>query len=186
MVYEAERSAERAVVDVADEQRLISECRAAAATGALCVVSIHNHAWLAEWAQVPEWLAKLAHQCVDVGADAVLVHGAPASGPTEVYHGRPIVHGLGNFVFHNARPEGYPQREVWESCLFEAEFDGAKELVNAKFWPMVLQRDGPHRGFPRAATAPEAEEILRRADQQCRPWGSAVVLGGLEAGALHW
>ncbi len=54
-----------------------------------------NYAWKTP-AQV-----RLAHALIDAGADLVLGHGAHQLQEIEVYRGRWIVYGLGNFLFHS-------------------------------------------------------------------------------------
>jgi poly-gamma-glutamate synthesis protein (capsule biosynthesis protein) len=59
----------------------------------------------------------LAHAAIDFGADAVFGHHAHIMRGIEVYRGRPIFHGLGNFVAvtHALNPSegGSAEREAW-------------------------------------------------------------------------
>jgi len=45
------------------------------------------------------WQRQLAHRMIDAGADAVVGAHAHATQTVDMYRGRPIVYGLGNFVF---------------------------------------------------------------------------------------
>jgi poly-gamma-glutamate synthesis protein (capsule biosynthesis protein) len=47
----------------------------------------------------PAFLRPVAHAAIDAGADAFLVSGNHNLGPVEVYRGRPILYGLGNFFW---------------------------------------------------------------------------------------
>ncbi|QAY60294.1 CapA family protein [Microbacterium protaetiae] len=53
---------------------------------------VHTPAMLADYER------EVAHAAVDAGADAVIAHHAHILHGVEVYQGRPIFHGLGNFV----------------------------------------------------------------------------------------
>jgi poly-gamma-glutamate capsule biosynthesis protein CapA/YwtB (metallophosphatase superfamily) len=45
------------------------------------------------------FLQELAHSAIDTGADAFITTGIHHLGPIEVYHGRPIFYGMGNFFW---------------------------------------------------------------------------------------
>jgi poly-gamma-glutamate capsule biosynthesis protein CapA/YwtB (metallophosphatase superfamily) len=45
-------------------------------------------------------MTEIGHEAIDAGADLVIGHGPHYSLPIEVYKGRPIFYGLGNFSFH--------------------------------------------------------------------------------------
>ena len=185
-VRQADTVSERYVADPEDRERLLAACRAASAAGAHCVVSIHNHAWPPDWSEVPDWLSDLAHRCVDSGAVGVFAHGAPATGPIEIYRDRPILYGLGNLVFHTARPDGYPGPDVWRGFVFDGQFSSSGQLTTARILPITIDREGPDRGFPCPASEATGEAILERVAQQSQPWGTSVVVSGQDAGTISW
>jgi poly-gamma-glutamate capsule biosynthesis protein CapA/YwtB (metallophosphatase superfamily) len=49
---------------------------------------------------VLQYMTDIAHAAIDAGADIVVGHGPHYSLPIEVYKGKPIFYGLGNFSFH--------------------------------------------------------------------------------------
>ena len=49
---------------------------------------------------VLQYMTEIAHAAIDAGADIVVGHGPHYSLPIEVYKGKPIFYGLGNFSFH--------------------------------------------------------------------------------------
>jgi poly-gamma-glutamate capsule biosynthesis protein CapA/YwtB (metallophosphatase superfamily) len=49
---------------------------------------------------VLQYMTEIAHAAIDAGADIVVGHGPHHSLPIEVYKGKPIFYGLGNFSFH--------------------------------------------------------------------------------------
>lgn len=58
----------------------------------------------------------MAHHAVDAGADLVVGHHAHALQPVEIYRGKPICYGLGNFVF--SLEEGFPRETMMFQCRF--------------------------------------------------------------------
>jgi hypothetical protein len=69
------------------------------------IVTIHAHQgpieaqqWLFE-DQTPDFLIDLAHQCVDNGADVFIGHGPHVLRGIEIYKGKPIFYGLGEFFY---------------------------------------------------------------------------------------
>ena len=48
--------------------------------------------------EVPEFLQKLAHDLIDMGADAIVGHGPHLLRPIEVYKNKPIFYSLGDFI----------------------------------------------------------------------------------------
>jgi len=49
---------------------------------------------------VLQYMTEIAHAAIDAGADIVVGHGPHYSLPIEVYKGKPVFYGLGNFSFH--------------------------------------------------------------------------------------
>ena len=50
--------------------------------------------------EVLQYMTEIAHAVIDAGADIVIGHGPHDSLPIEIYKGRAIFYGLGNFSFH--------------------------------------------------------------------------------------
>ncbi len=63
------------------------------------VATIHAHETGLGCDEPGDFLPVLAHAAIDAGADAFLGHGVHHLGPIEIYKGRPIFYGLGNFVW---------------------------------------------------------------------------------------
>lgn len=68
----------------------------------LATIHSHNGKWAAEAfpeeTSTPDFLIELAHKSIDNGADAFMGHGPHALRGIEIYKGRPIFYGLGQFV----------------------------------------------------------------------------------------
>lgn len=68
------------------------------------ITSIHAHQgkWIAEHypeeTSTPDYLIELGHKAIDAGADMFVGHGPHALRGIEIYKGRPIFYGLGQFV----------------------------------------------------------------------------------------
>jgi poly-gamma-glutamate synthesis protein (capsule biosynthesis protein) len=65
----------------------------------LLVAAIHTHDEGPDIATPPAYLVELAHQAIDSGADVFVAHGIHRLLPIEIYDGKPILYGLGNFLF---------------------------------------------------------------------------------------
>ena len=96
---EGEATAVCYATDPADVAEILRSVRLGAQHSDLLVVSLHVHEESPGAAQPPGFLVDLAHAAIDAGAGAVFGHGAHVLGPVEIYHGRPICYGLGNFLW---------------------------------------------------------------------------------------
>ena len=71
-------------------------------------VVIASHHW-GLYQEVLEYMREIAHAAIDAGADVVVGHGPHFVLPVEVYQGKPIFYGMGNFSFrtgHGGRKHG--------------------------------------------------------------------------------
>jgi poly-gamma-glutamate synthesis protein (capsule biosynthesis protein) len=88
-------------MDPEDLAGILHNIRQGKQSADLLVVTIHAHEIAAEgFPELPShFLRDLAHQAIDAGADAFAVSGIHHLGPVELYAGRPIFYGLGNFFW---------------------------------------------------------------------------------------
>jgi poly-gamma-glutamate synthesis protein (capsule biosynthesis protein) len=69
------------------------------------IAALHSHEahneqpWPAAPLLPPECLRPLAHAAIEAGADAFLTAGTHNLGPIEVYRGKPVFYGMGNFFW---------------------------------------------------------------------------------------
>ena len=69
------------------------------------IAALHSHEarneqpWPAAPLLPPECLRPLAHAAIDAGADAFVTAGTHNLGPIEVYRGKPVFYGMGNFFW---------------------------------------------------------------------------------------
>jgi len=98
----------------------------------------------------------IAHHAIDAGADLVVGHHAHALQPVEVYHGKPICYGLGNFVF--ALEEGFPR----ESMMFQCRFTRHK-VHEMGFLPVYTSRlNQPKVVFPESDDGRKVVTIMEK------------------------
>ena len=72
-----------------DVERLRAQCD---------ILTVSHHWGLQE--EVLDYQVEIAHAGIDAGADAVIGHGPHYSLAMEMYKGKPVFYGLGNFSFH--------------------------------------------------------------------------------------
>lgn len=155
-------------VDPIDSERNLATIAHAVAEGRFVLAYIHQHYWAEDWHDVPDWLTPFARDCVTAGAAAVVVHGVPLLQGIEIFRERPILYGLGNFVFHTHQPHKYPGSEAWEGLVVTARFDTTPALTELKLQPIVfgqhpaLSTDDQALQAPLIARPDTAEQILQR------------------------
>jgi poly-gamma-glutamate capsule biosynthesis protein CapA/YwtB (metallophosphatase superfamily) len=76
------------------------------------IVNSHTHEGGANRYQPPQFFVTFAHAMIDAGADVVSASGPHVLRGVEIYKGKPILYGLGNFIFENETllrqpPENY-------------------------------------------------------------------------------
>ena len=84
--------------DMADILKWVREARRQADW---VLMSIHCHEEDRYPEPPPAFLETFARRCIDEGVDAFLGHGPHFTRGIEIYKGKPIFYGLGNFVFQN-------------------------------------------------------------------------------------
>ena len=87
-----------------DFDRALAAIREAEANADLVLVVIH---WGVELDTQPrDYQVQEAHAMIEAGADAIFGHHAHRLQPMDMYQGRPIFYGLGNFVWPHFSVEG--------------------------------------------------------------------------------
>lgn len=161
-----------------DETRILATIRQAASTSNAVIACHHNHDWEPDNSQVPAWQQAFARRCIDAGASVFLGHGSPVLQGMAAYRGRPLLFGLGNFIFQTEKPEGAYPPPAWQGVIASITIDGDRP-VRVKLTPLTLNEvglNGPDdhatRGFPTLAGDQDAADILARLA------GQSTVLGG--------
>jgi poly-gamma-glutamate capsule biosynthesis protein CapA/YwtB (metallophosphatase superfamily) len=85
-----------------DEEALAGAMRAirqASQHADVVIAAAHSHQGDSRPGEPHGFLQRWAHDAVDHGADVVAISGPHALAPVELYRGRPIFYGLGNFIW---------------------------------------------------------------------------------------
>lgn len=193
------------VPEPADLARITAAVRDAADRADLVLVYLHTHVDLGVLEDVPAFARAFAHACIDAGASAVWASGPHVLRGIELYRGRPVLHGLGNFWFQydqvdSLTPEvlaelGLPadaapaefarrtmsgfrtERRYWESAVASLRFlDGT--LTRLEFHPVELGFDDapPDRGTPRLAAPDAARRILGALAERSAALGTTIIV----------
>jgi poly-gamma-glutamate synthesis protein (capsule biosynthesis protein) len=124
--------------------------------------------------EVLAYMIEIGHAAIDAGADLVIGHGPHFALPVEIYRGKPIFYGLGNFSFetgHDGRRHG-----DWLGMMAKVTWDrGRIERVGFCF----VRRDERNRTVLRLmAEEPAAFEAIARASAA---FGTGLAVEGDEA-----
>ena len=94
-------------------------------------IVVASHHWgLHE--EVLSYMTEIAHAAIDAGADLVVGHGPHYSLPIEVYKGKPVFYGLGNFSFHTGH--GGRKHGDWVGELVRVTFEDRRiDKVSLQF-----------------------------------------------------
>jgi poly-gamma-glutamate capsule biosynthesis protein CapA/YwtB (metallophosphatase superfamily) len=148
----------------------------------------------------PDFYVDLAHQAIDSGADMFVGHGPHTLRGVEIYKGKPIFYGLGEF-FHqlnwtlpvylgmtDASPISTRQSRVrsfggsshhLESVVAVSRYEDG-QLAEVRLYPTELGRDAPDSrfGIPRIAPPEIAQRILERVQRLSRELGTTISIEG--------
>ena len=180
------------------------------------IVSLHTHESSGDVHGPAPFAVDFARRCVDSGADAVVMHGSHVLRGIEIHRGRPILYGLGNFIYQANLVERLPadafeKFDLPDDAGDEAVFARVEQLATGEaqrpiagrsphlvgsaysvlahlrlarsghsridLYPLTL---GPEKsrelcGYPRLATGPVAEEIVRLLRDLSAPFGTTVL-----------
>jgi poly-gamma-glutamate synthesis protein (capsule biosynthesis protein) len=161
---------------------------------------ITSQQWLFE-DQTPDFLIDLAHQSIDNGADMFVGHGPHVLRGIQIYKGKPIFYGMGEFYYQwqhmdaSLMTGSWSQSEMrgdsdvasrvsqtwrpvnFESMLAESHYDQGK-LVEVRLYPTSGAWDGPvsQLGIPRMAPPAMAQKILARVQALSKPFGTTITI----------
>ncbi len=156
--------------------------------------------WLFE-DQLPNFLVDLAHQAIDNGADMFVGHGPHVLRGVEIYKGKPIFYGMGEFYYQwqhmdaDLMSGSWQGREVrgdsdvasrvsptwrpinFESMVAQSKYDKGK-LVEVRLYPTSGAWDGPisQLGLPRTPSPEMAQKILSRVAALSKPLGTTLTI----------
>lgn len=183
------------------KKRILDAVRAASRDSTIVLAYHHNHYWgdpagsglppdrntqIGRFETMP-WAVDWARELIDAGASIYVAHGDPSLHGVEVYKGKLILHGLGNYIFESVGGNDRYGPLAYMSAVATAEFSNG-ELVAARFRPLILSMvkvgEAP-RGAPYLAEGAEAELILHRLVDQSRRHGVTLEVDTTTQTA-HW
>jgi poly-gamma-glutamate capsule biosynthesis protein CapA/YwtB (metallophosphatase superfamily) len=165
-------------LDPVQKARILGAVREAARKAKFVIVYQHNHFWgeatgvaappnrstRVNRFDTPPWQTAWTHELIDAGASLYVAHGNPALHGVEIYKGRPILYGLGNYIFNSVGMLDVYGPLAYYSAVAYCDFADGK-LVSVRFRPLVLSLDSTAdvpRGIPYLAQGGEASAVLER------------------------
>ncbi len=86
-------------IDSRDIERVKRAIHEAKLQADYIMVSVHSHQLAGDKKENPaEFFKSFCHECIDMGADAIIGHGPHLLRPIEIYKGCPIFYSLGDFI----------------------------------------------------------------------------------------
>ncbi|MDG2420345.1 MAG: CapA family protein [Gammaproteobacteria bacterium] len=193
-------------MDENDLDRILKNIRNARQLGDFVIAAAHIHQSrsILETQHLstrpPAFYIDLAHQAIDAGADAFVGTGVQTLRGIEIYKGKPIFYGLGEFfreaqwelelIMGNAATD--PDRRMQQ---FSRNFGGSSQslesliaishfsdstLKEVRLYPTELGINGPDSrlGIPRIAEPQDAKRILKRVERLSDEWDTDIEIDG--------
>ncbi len=148
--------------------------------GDLAVVSIH---WGSNWGyRVPEHQQAFALTLIDAGAcDVLHGHSSHHPRPIEIYQGRPILYGCGDFINDYEGIEGYETFRGDLTLAYLPRFGEDNVLEALTLLPFRIRRFRLQR-----AEAEEAAWLQATLDRESAPFGTRIALEADGRLAASW
>src|SRR5262245_22771293 len=137
---------------------------------------------------IADFLPVLAKRVIDAGADAFLGTGVHVLRGIEIYKGKPIFYGLGEFFRQmdviglsgmggRGRGEDNSPPIKYESIVAVTRFEHG-QATEIRLHPLELTDDVrmAHRGIPRLASPQMAQRILTRLQKLSQPLGTTITI----------
>jgi poly-gamma-glutamate capsule biosynthesis protein CapA/YwtB (metallophosphatase superfamily) len=150
----------------------------------------------------PDFLIELARKSIDNGADAFVGHGVHVLRGIEIYKGKPIFYGMGEFFRQmdwtvpytrgapNPDETDAEAAQFWtrsnlqlpinyESIVAQSRFEQG-QLAEVRLTPIEGRHDAPYsrRGIPRLAPPEVGRRILERLQELSKPFDTTIVIEG--------
>jgi poly-gamma-glutamate synthesis protein (capsule biosynthesis protein) len=174
------------------KSKILASVRDAARKAKFVIVYQHTHFWgeatgiaappkretRVNRFETPAWLVAWTHELVDAGASLYVAHGDPALHGVEIYKGRPILYGRGNYIFNSEGSLDVYGPLAYYSAVAYCDFADGK-LAAVRFRPLVLSLDATAevpRGIPYLAQGGEASSVLERLAQISKVHGTRMTI----------
>ena len=185
-------------VNPGDLARILRNIRNAKQYADFVVATIHSHQSQSVVERFhlstrpPEFYVDLAHQAVDNGADAFVGHGVHTLRGVEIYKGKPVFYGLGEFFremqwslnVQLGMTDATPSNRLFggssqslESMAAVSRYEDG-ELTDVRLYPIELGYDGPDSrlGIPRIPPSDVGRRILERVQRLSQDLGTTIVI----------
>ncbi|MGW1678323.1 CapA family protein [Saccharopolyspora sp. NPDC002376] len=172
----AQRSGINYLPDLSDRRaaELTAEIRERTRPGDIVVVSLH---WGTNWQyHVDADQIRFAHRLIDGGVHVVHGHSSHHPRPIEIYRGRLILYGCGDFIDDYEGIPGYENYRDDLRLLFFAALAPSGDLAELRMLPMQSRRMRLH-----PASAPDTEWLRETLTTISADFGTTV---SVSAGAL--
>ena len=160
--------------DLSEEtsRRVAARIRDLRAPGDLAVVSIH---WGSNWGyEIPPAQITFAHRLIEEGVDLVHGHSSHHVKALEVYKGRAILYGCGDFLTDYEGIHGYEAYRGDLAVMYLVKLAPAQgPLVELRLIPMQVR----HLRLNRASAA-DAQWLRQMLNREGAPFGTKVALNG--------
>jgi poly-gamma-glutamate capsule biosynthesis protein CapA/YwtB (metallophosphatase superfamily) len=142
--------------------------RGAKRGGDVVVFSVH---WGSNWGyEVPPEQIDFAHRLVEHGVDIVHGHSSHHPRPVEVYRGRLILYGSGDFIDDYEGISGHEEyRDDLRLMYFPTVRPESGELATLAMVPLQVRRMRLHQ-----ASTPDSSYLCQVLDRISRPFGSRI------------
>jgi poly-gamma-glutamate synthesis protein (capsule biosynthesis protein) len=161
-----------AIVTWADPKMLAAYEEDVARLRAQCDILTASHHW-GLFEEVLDYQVEIAHAGIDAGADVVIGHGPHYSLAVEMYKGKPVFYGLGNFSFHTGHGGRKHGNWIGEAARLSYE-DKVLERVAIR---LVRHNEANETFFSHPRDEAEA---IARLQSLCDKFGTRLVADGDE------
>jgi poly-gamma-glutamate capsule biosynthesis protein CapA/YwtB (metallophosphatase superfamily) len=162
-------------------QRIAEQIQAVKGANAIVVVSIH---WGGNWGyHVPDEQRRFAHRLIDE-AGVHVIHGHSSHHPRgiEVYRGKPILYGCGDFLNDYEGIQGHERFRGDLTLMYFPTLDSVSgRLIRFTMAPMQIRRFRLQR-----ASAEDARRLHNILDRESRRFGCRVALNEDFTLTLRW
>lgn len=138
---------------------------------------------------VADYLEVFARAAIDNGADLFQGTGVHVLRGIEIYNGKPIFYGLGEFLrqrdIGGLAGRGDPSRDSCDGCPFPVKYESViavsefagGQVAEVRLYPIELGYDSErmaHRGVPRRVDGDAARRILQQLQRVSAPYGTEI------------
>jgi poly-gamma-glutamate synthesis protein (capsule biosynthesis protein) len=187
-------------INANDEKEILQSVRNGKVYADFLIATVHAHQVTSFRAQgvggvdhnATDFLIKLAHDCIDNGADMFVAHGVHALHGVEIYKGKPVFYGIANFVFqfglqfgagydimaNEKNMSGFENPASQEAVLTTSHFENGK-LTEVRLYPVDLggsRRPISRMGIPMTPSPEDGQRILKSLQEYSKPFETTIAV----------